>query len=138
MAELHLHFPLCLHGIVLNQLSTGTILPLHDKHVNCVNWIICMSVTDGRLKENISVCPVTYYAVPKCLVLRNLFANLFSANLKASLHMGVIYMIHRFFHCILDEEYIVITCNECGSALHPLKSTLFLLQLPHLNTKTGI
>jgi hypothetical protein len=38
-------------------------------------------------------CPVTYYAVPvMCLVLRNVFTNLFNANLKASLHKGDIYM----------------------------------------------
>jgi hypothetical protein len=28
MVELYLHSPICLHGIVLNYLSTGTTLPL--------------------------------------------------------------------------------------------------------------
>jgi hypothetical protein len=28
MVELYLHSPVCLHGIVLNELSTGTTLPL--------------------------------------------------------------------------------------------------------------
>jgi hypothetical protein len=28
MVELYLHSPICLHGVALNKLSTGTILPL--------------------------------------------------------------------------------------------------------------
>jgi hypothetical protein len=27
--DLYIHSPICLHGVVLNQLSTGTTLPLH-------------------------------------------------------------------------------------------------------------
>jgi hypothetical protein len=44
-----------------------------------------MSVTDGRLKGDTSVCPVAYYAVP-------VMCNLFNANLKTSRHKGTIYM----------------------------------------------
>jgi hypothetical protein len=30
MVELYLHSPICLHGVVLNSLSTGTTLPVTD------------------------------------------------------------------------------------------------------------
>jgi hypothetical protein len=32
MVELYLHSPICLHGIMLNELSTGTTLP----YMNCL------------------------------------------------------------------------------------------------------
>jgi hypothetical protein len=31
--DLYIHSPLCLHGVVLNSLSTGTTLPLPLHHV---------------------------------------------------------------------------------------------------------
>jgi hypothetical protein len=44
MMELHLHSPICLHGIVLNILSTGKILYLTDilkiKSIKLINFLI--------------------------------------------------------------------------------------------------
>jgi hypothetical protein len=38
--NLYIHSPICLHGIVLNYLSTGTFLPFtHGMYTVLPNWI---------------------------------------------------------------------------------------------------
>jgi hypothetical protein len=59
MVELHLHSPICLHGILLNLLSTGTTLPgdLQKKFIECKTWAFSIP---ANLVQNI-FCPHKYF-----------------------------------------------------------------------------
>jgi hypothetical protein len=54
MVEVYLHSPVCLHGIVLHSLSTGTTLLLPSCHRHYVVLILIASLNDQLKKISVA------------------------------------------------------------------------------------